>query len=318
VQALCTCVEISPDKTQFARAIQDGSNGTPPPGWQLGTGAFAQVAWLPGGNNDMLHGIDIGFHTAETVLPQGHPLRARMATDALQLVDNVSIAQKGGHEIFLLATAWKITQDPAVQQRYQSSLTGSNLVDVAWMTAGDGIVMAETQADWSGHHLGLTDMIDFGFLGGANPTADEAVWRSAALEGARQGFMNCQAARLGLLSIVAGAAGQAGATDLGKDVLAECPYPKTMGDIDIDQRITSDFCMSPYPNHPWKGDWMTNPGREQALQGLPVFWRGTMDNYWNTSPLDFRASGSQARAPGQDFLLAYWFGRATGQISPNE
>ena len=46
--------------------------GTAPSSWTVGTGAYAGVAWLPGGNNDMLHGIDYGFLAAEQVLPQGH------------------------------------------------------------------------------------------------------------------------------------------------------------------------------------------------------------------------------------------------------
>jgi hypothetical protein len=316
VSALCILVEISPNKAEFARAIQDGKA---PAGWQDGAGAFANVAWLPGGNNDMLHGIECGFFAADRALPASDPLRARIGACAASLLQNVSIARSGTHEVFLSGVAWRTTHDPAWQARYQSALTGlANLAKQQWIALGDGIFQVQGVTDWSGHHLGEVDMIGLRLLGGAAPSAAEQTWRDAANRGARAAFTSMATAREGLLAVLAAAAGAPGARDVAKDVLEEIPYPKPTADFEVDRRVAAEFCMSPYPANPWYVDWLTNPGREQAIEGLPHFHRGTADNYWNEGTLDFRGFGSIVRFPGQDYLLAYWLARANGLIGPND
>lgn len=316
--ALCTMVEISPDKTQFARAIDQ--NPPANANFTAGTGAFANLSWLKDGNNDMLHGIDVGFVGAEMVLPAGDPLRARIGAAARSLLDNVSIAQSGTHEILLSYVAWKTTGDPALEQRYRDALGFKNLHIQAWLSLGDGIVQEQGISDWSGHHLAECDLISFGLLGGSQPSADERAWRDAAASGARQGFANLQMAREGLLAVAAAVSGAPGATDTAKDVLDEIPWPKPSGvDAKIDFRVSAGFCLSPYPNDPWKLDWLTNTGREQGIEGMGTYFtKGASDCYWKDGPLDFTGWVDGYTWPAQDFLHAYWLARLRGVIGPND
>jgi hypothetical protein len=316
-KALVTLVDISPDKTQFARAIQSATPATCPSGWNMGTGPYSGLAWLPGGNNDMLHGIELGFMAAESILPSGHPLRAEIATQAVSLVNNVSIAQSGTHQIFCSYVAWKTTGSATLQAQYMAALgSGANFVQKGWIALGDGLIEVQGIADWSGQHLAQCDLLAFSMLGGTSPNYAELSWRKAAVECATAGFLDIGCCRLGLLSMIAGASNVPGATDAGKDILEEIPYPKFIGDADCDLRIAPEFCMSPYPSDPWKLDWMTNTGREQALEGRAYFQRGNCDNFWNTGELQFLWGPNANLQPGQEYLCAYWFGRLTGQIGP--
>ncbi len=314
-RALVTLVDISPDKTQFARAIQDAA--TAPSSWTRGTGAYASVAWLPGGNNDMLHGIDYGFLAAEQVLPPGHALRAQIGAQARSLLDNVSIAQSGLHEIFLASVAWKTTGDPALQARYKSAL-GGNLKDRLWTQAGSGIMNVQGIADWSGQHLGAVTFCCLRILGGASPDPDEQGWRQVGQAGALAAYHDNGVGRMALLSAIAAAWNASGAADMTRDVLAEIPFPKPFGDATVERSVSDDYCVSPYPSDPWKGDWMSNPGRVQALTGLPLFYCGTDENYWSRGPLNTGSSVNGVVPTSQDYLHAYWLGRAIGALSATD
>ncbi len=313
--ALCLLVEIVPNKAEFARAI--APTAIAPSGYTAGVGAYAGISWLPGGNNDMLHGIEYGFQTAEQVLPATSPLRARIGAAAKSLLDNHKEAQSGGHEIFLSSVEWHATKTAAAQARYKSALSG-NLKDRLWWTAGNGIMNEQGISDWSGHHLGAVTFAGLRILGGANPDADEKGWRYVAQQGSRAAFGDIQHAREGFTSLIAAAHGALGAPDSAKDILAEIPCPKPTGDARFERDIADGFCLSPYPSLPWKNDWMTNGGRVQSVTGLPLFYRGTDENYWARSPFSTGSSVDNAEPTSQDYLHAYWLGRVSGVIAPTD
>jgi hypothetical protein len=317
VAALCVLVDISPDKTTFARAIEDTAINAA--GWTKGTGAYANLEWLPGGNNDMLHGIDYGFTAALLVLPASDPLRAQIGVQSRSLLTSCSLAQSGNHELFQSYACWNTTNDPAIQARYQNALTGtSNLVNRLWMSQGDGMVNLWGISDWSGHHLAQVDFCGLRILGGANPSADELSWRGTSATGLAAAFHNVGPCRECLLAVAAAAASVPLADGQAKDLLMEFPCPKPVGDDDIDMRVDGAFCMSPYPSVPWKNDWMTNPGRMQSIDGSPLFYKGPGDNYFNGNPFSFSDGVSAWRWPGQDYLHAYWLARLAGTIGPQD
>jgi hypothetical protein len=320
VGALITMVEICPNKTEFARAIDEGTPATLRPNWVQGTGSFANLQWLTGGNNDMLHGLDTGFLAADLVLPSAHPLRARIGAAARSLIDNCSLAQSGMHLIFQSYVCWRMTGDAGVRQRYEDAIGVKSLHLQGWVTLGNGIVQAQGISDWSGHHLGTRTMIDLQHLGGASPGGWEKAWRAAGENGARSAFSNLVFASEGLLAVLAAQHGAPGAKDMAKEILEEVPYPKPTGvTATIDMSIAKDFCMSPYPAAPWKFDWMTNPGRHQGIEGLgPYFRRGTSECYWKDGPLYFGGSVDRLRWVPQDYLHAYWLARWAGLIGPND
>ena len=82
--------------------------------------------------------------------------------------------------------------------------------------------------------------------------------------------------------------------------------------------VVDEFCMSPYPSDPWKFDWMKNPGRMQPLTGTPFFYRGTDENYWARGPLAVSYGVNGTAPTSQDFLHAYWLGRATAVFAPSD
>ncbi|MBI3726483.1 hypothetical protein HY251_21375 [bacterium] len=315
-RALVTMAEISSDRTGFARALEDGS--TRREGFVKGTGKHADTAWLPGGNNDMLHGLECGFFAAETVLPAGHPLRAEIGAQARSLLESVKISRRGTHRIFLARVAWKTTGDAELKARYEEAIGPGSAGERKLCSLGQGILQMQGITDWSGHHLALVDLIGLHMLGGSSPSDDERAWREAATAGAKKAFANVENAREGLLAVVAGACGDERAKAAAKDILEEIPYPKPIGDAEIDLRVSKEFCMSPYPANPWKLDWTTNPGREQAIEGHPHFMRGSCDNYWNEGTLDFLGWVSEMRFAPQDYLHAYWLARLGGVIGPDD
>ena len=102
----------------------------------------------------------------------------------------------------------------------------------------------------------------------------------------------------------------------GVSRLLEAQYPKVS--YTIDRRLSPDFCMSPYPSVPWKGDWMKYPeeNRTQALNLYPLFETGPGINYWMTGGEYLNSEGYEN--PGGDFLHLYWFARHYGLIGPSE
>ncbi len=320
------CVDISPDKTQFARAIDFAVNAKPgqvgPAGgkysWAPGTGTYANLIWMVGGNNDMLHGIDAAFMAAIAILPAGHPVRAQIGAQAASLLGNVKIAQSGDHEIQLAYVAWTATGDPKWQTRYSQALGFKNVLQKTYLLSGADYIQWQGIADWSGHNLGALTNLGYGLLGGTSPSAAELSWRNAAATGITAGFAFSGKYRNGIVATAASGASAPGASDILKGVLTEIAYPKSLGNATIDYSVASDWSVSPYPSDPWKGDWMKNAGRVQGLYSLPYFYRGGDQNYWNRSPLMTGATPDNELEPGQDFLVSYWYLRSLGVLGPND
>lgn len=320
------CIDVTTDKTEFARGVdflQNAPPGFPGVGgkysWAQGTGAYSNLIWMRGGNNDMLHGFEFAFMAAEAALPPGHPTRAEVGKQAASLLDNVKIAQSGNHEMFLSWVAWRTTGDARFQRRYQRSLAWRNILQKLYLRFfGNGLIHWQGISDWSGHNLETVTFLKIWLLGGASPDPLERSWWDAANAGIRVGHRNVGLTRNGIVSSAAAFAGVPGARDLAASILCEIPYPKTTGDVDLDPSVSAGFCLSPYPSLPWKRDWMTNHGRVEALFGHPIFYRGGDDNLWARTPFDTTSGATTNKPPGQDYLLAYWFLRASGLIGPND
>jgi hypothetical protein len=95
--------------------------------------------------------------------------------------------------------------------------------------------------------------------------------------------------------------------------LEEAQVPKV--EFSIDRRMAAEFCMSPYPNLPWKGDWLTGNWM-QGLNSYPLFEMHPDVLYWKVAN-DYRAYEGYD-APGGDYLHLYWFARKHGLLGPND
>jgi hypothetical protein len=325
VTGAALCVEISPNKAEFARAVDSLANAKPgqiAPGgkysWEAGTGAHANLMWMRGGNNDMLHGIEICFAIGAEVLPAGHPLRAQIGAQAASLLTSVKDAQDGNHEVILSYAAAKTTGSAVWQKRYKDALGFKNVLHKLYVQQGGNLTHYQGTADWSGHHLGCQTLLALQLLGGAAPNADERSWRDAVTQGLKAGWDMSGLYREGLVAALAAGVKVPGASDIVRGVLAEIPYPKAYGDVEVDFTVSDDFCMSPYPSAPWKLDWTTDPSRKQSLRSYPYFYRGVETNYWNRSPLAYQGGPDRNQEPGQDYLVAYWLARSAGVLGPND
>ncbi len=321
------CIDITPDKTEFARAVDFLANAQPgqvgPPGskygWVAGTGQYSNLMWMYGGNNDMLHGVETSFSCAVNLLPAGHPLLAQIGAQAASLLGNFPDAQSGTHEINLAYAAWKGTGLPQWQTRYQNSLGFKNILDKLYTDIGGPLIQWQGIADWSGHGLGVLTFVEIRLLGGASPNYLEQSWRDVGTRGIAAGFRMSGAYREGLVVALAATAGVTEAVVPSIQVLDEIPYPKQTGNSTIDCTINPGFSYSPYPSDPWYLDWMTNTmGRIQGLYAYPYFYRASATSFFNRSPLVFSGSPDLEEEPGQDYLCSYWMLRQGGVLGPND
>lgn len=316
-KALILMVDAPGDPKEFARAVGDASWA--PPSWARSS-AVPGLAFLPGGNNDMCHGVDYGFVSAERALPAGHPLLAEIGARARQLVESSKVAQKGKHGLVLAGLAARLTTDPAVQRRYRRESTWSPL-EMLWLSLGEGIGLTQEINGRSGPHLACTTIQKVRMLGASSPNLVERLWRRVAERGARTAYEQTRTNRPGNLAAIAASLGVPGAADLARSVLAELPCPRPTGTATMDWRNDPSFIMSPWPALPWKFDYMTNTGRQQPMIGYPAWWIGDSDNYWKEGPYGggtfFNGQGPVVWS-SQDYLHAYWVARHGGAFSATD
>lgn len=307
-KALIMMVDAPGDPKEFGRAVGDASWA--PANWTRST-ALPGIAFIPGGNNDMCHGIDYGFASAERALPVGHPLLAQLGARAKQLVENSKVAQKGKHGLVLGGIAARLTGDPAVQRKYRRESTWSPL-EMLWLAFGEGIGLTQEINGRSGPHLSCTTIQKVRMLGASSPNLVERLWRRVAERGARVAFEQTRTNRPGNLAAIAASLGVPGAADLARSVLSELPCPRPTGSATMNWRNDPSFVMSPYPALPWKFDFMTNTGRQQPMVAYPAWWIGDSDNYWKEGPYGggtwFNGQGPIVWS-SQDYLHAYWVAR---------
>lgn len=319
-RAILLMVDAPGDPAQFARAVMSSAGPQPRPGWARST-ALPGIDYIPGGNNDMCHGVDYGFVAAERALPAGHPLLVEVGAKAKQLVQSSKVAQDGKHELILAGVAARLTGDSSVARRYRRLVYWSPL-EMLWLSLGEGIGLLQEVSGRSGPHLASTTINKVRLLGGQSPNLVERLWRRTAERAARVGFEQTRTNRPGNLAAIAAAtANPAGAADLTRAVLAEVPCPKTTGSATTDWRNDPSFCMSPYPSHPWKFDFMTDKGRQQPMVAYPLWWWCTSDNWWKEGPYGGGAhfiGMGPALWSSQDYLHAYWVARQAGVLSPTE
>ena len=135
LNALLELQEITGDWAHFARTLRPAT-GAASGGWHAGTGAFASLDWLEGGNNDMVKGLFysylLGWETlCEGPLAGGYaPYCTRILTNAKHLADDVKLAGNNTSQADLtnkLPATWlyaSITPNPIEKVSYQAQAEG--------------------------------------------------------------------------------------------------------------------------------------------------------------------------------------------------
>ena len=328
LDALLKLQEMTGDWKQFARTLRKAT-GSPQPPWYAGTGANANLEWLAGGNNDMIKGLFYGYLMGWELLCEGgktghEALCARVRTNAKHLADDV---QLGGSNA--PASAWTnklpaawlyavVTDNSGDALSYKTTAEGYWLIGKPALAATP-VTYTQGIVDWSGTHLtSIGDMIQV-FLAKRMDLGGNAV--DAMRSHIDASHKNLEKQRFPTWHLLKAAFGSgAGATSpFIKDALSrmeEAQYPKVS--FTIDRSLNPEFCMSPYPSLPWKGDWMNYPAsdRTQGLNSHPLFEGSPDVMYWKVG--NGYRSGEGYEAPGGDYLHLYWLARKYGLIGPND
>jgi len=313
-------MEIVPDQSTFARTIR-AATGNPPAKWHTGTGAFAAYEWLEGGNNDMFKGLLYGTLTAylalcDPVVPGQETLCARLQKNSKHMIDDLTIAQgtpNDGNNLLAAWLAWYTTGD----LKYLGILTADWAVQKTIVENANFQIRYLATADWSGTHLTFVGLFSHWLLDQRKPMPTGSIAPSLQL-GFNKMRSDFTVFRMGLWSVLfatkAASPTQAD-IDNARWRLRELPVPRPQ--LDVDHRVSAGFCMSPYPNLPWKNDWTTTD-RLDSLHGYPLFEQ-PLDVYsWKAGPFRYEGNREAIANPNVDFEHAYWLGRWLGLFSATE
>jgi hypothetical protein len=310
----------------FARTTRP--HAEPLGGWNQGTGAYTGYDWLPGANNDMLKGYVVGFSWAYMAIERAggdDALRDRMVAVLDDILDNSALVDVGSGDVgnsvsrgTLLLMKFMMTGDVDAYLEYLACYPA---IGVWIVDMGNGAFYQYGTSDWSGNHLiiqGLVTLYETAAYA-AGPLNDLDSHADAYRDGLAQALDNLRHTRVGLYQLAAAGLGSFSATppELEEAIwtLREFPAPKES--YAIDWRVNPSFCMSPFPNLPWKGDW-TETDRFQSITVYPLFER-PVDNYrWKSAAGAFKGGVEAYDDPGVDYLFAYWLARQHGLIAETD
>ncbi len=310
------CWNIMPDPGQFARTIRVHEDISPGSNWIQGQGPYAAYDYLPGANNDMLKGYLVGFLWAYLALSQagGHQNHIdTMKTIMLDLVENFDVAKDHRiNECYINMMLALMEDDLTKKYRYMVKYQGLWQVVQSWISDGNGARYEYGISDWSGTHLNLQSLLGLWLL---TDRLGESDMHSDVVHGITSTLDNMRHTRIGLFQLVMSTLGDFSQTppELDESLwrLQEFPAPK-MSLMDVDWRLDPHFCMSPWPNLPWKGDWTEND-RTQSIRAYPLFEQTPSGFVFKDAA--FRYKGHEGHMVGGiDYLFAYWFARYFGKI----
>jgi hypothetical protein len=332
LNGLILCYDIAPDKGDFARTVR--AHREPVDGnWVRGQGDYAMCDWLKPGNNDMIKGFFIGFTFAYLALQdaggdfeqQDH--MKRIIKELIEYNDDLMDFTKRpvnrfvGTAMLLMMTQPEnifdlenITEKTRLSAEYEILYTSLKYYIVE---LGNGPMYEFGTSDWSGNQLNMETML---VLYTISETLEEDSFyvmdahKNDYQESMRNSLDLLQDINLGLFHLVyATSAGYAeNHQSLQKSIwiLESFPCPKTFNYFDW--RIHPKFCMSPFPELPWKFDWQKpDVDRTQSLIAYPLFEQNTSNYQWKTNPFVYKNTGYKLNNAA-DFLIAYWYGRYHG------
>ncbi|MBK6691602.1 MAG: hypothetical protein IPG50_05280 [Myxococcales bacterium] len=330
LNALLTLQEITGDWSQFARTLRKPQVGIAPQApWHAGTGSFSQYEWLAGGNNDMIKGLFYGYLMGWELLCEGgktghEALCARIRVNAKHLADDVQLGGSNAPASQLtnkLPAAWLaavVAEDATDKLNYQTKASSywALIKSVLPSTAVAGV---NGRVEGSGAHLeSVSDLVAMNLAKRMNLGGDATTLYRGHIDQSYKVIERQRFPEWDLLKAAfgSGAGPSSPSVKLAVSRLEEAMVPKVS--YNIDRTLNPDFCMSPYPSHPWKGDWMQYPqaDRTDALNSYPHFEMEVDILYWKVGNSYRSTEGYEA--PGGDYLHLYWFGRKHNLIAAND
>ncbi|HPQ70133.1 MAG TPA: hypothetical protein PKW95_13480 [bacterium] len=310
--------DIVPEVGAFARSLRVHDENMPG-GWAQGEAPYENYDYLPGGNNDMLHGYQIGFLFAGMVLLD-NPGYADLVDDMIRVLAELEehhpdAADGMINEMKMNMLLYYLDGDSAYRQRYRQ-LLNNFFYDLFLEELGNGSFYIYGISDWSGNHLNAQSMIVLTWL--AELLEDDSL--AELRHGCQRAYWMMHGPRLPLFLTTMAAMGwdepDAARLEEGLWRLREFPTPKTH--TDIDWEINPGFSLSPFPSLPWKFDWWTSNDRFFSLYGYPLFEQGVDNFMFRNSPFGYRDGASERSEFSAEYLYVYWLLYQRGLITGDE
>lgn len=336
LKAMFLLMDITGDPTEFARTVRAYDPHRPLTGkWRRGTGAYAHLDWMSGGNNDMLKGITHSFLWASEVIPRTDTeIWNELKVKSRRLINLNVLNEKPQNRPVALGLAALINNDTELRKKYIKSyksfrvrISGYDFnTDFYW----------HGSADWSGINLGLVGDI-------TNITLADRLGEIEIRDKLRERMMDAwvvyQPARRHLMTLATYSMAYRHGTrgdkfrDKSNDSefeamlehslwgLREIPYPRpTDLDVSIDHSLSPEWCLSPIPRLFWKAIKRPEPPVDYFYQGFydyPIFEQDAFNStfIWKSAAFNYRISHKAGdEYAGIDYLYAYWLSRHSGVL----
>jgi len=336
LKGLILCYEIAPIKGDFARTLRahkDSVSGN----WEQGLNEYQDIDWLKPSNNDMVKGFFVGFTFAYMALSKSetnNELINKMILIMKELLEhNDEIMDELKRPVnVLVGVAMLLMMDKVenifdyekimdrieLAAKYEILFTSLEkyLIDL-----GNGSTYEYGISDWSGNQLNMEIFLVLHTI--ATFLEDDPLVLDSHLADYKQGMknslQNMKDTNIGFFQLVFATLSKSVENEYKNEIedsiwlLRSFPCPKVYHNIDW--RINPEFCMSPFPNLPWKFDWMeTGVDRTRSLLSYPLFEQNVSNYHWKADPFVYKSiPGTIPHAA--DYLISYWFGVFYGVIS---
>lgn len=335
LQGLLLLVNVSDDPQSFARAAMPG-DGSSEVGaeWKRGQGKYSHVLWLPGGNNDMIKGLFLGFAWAHKVLPAKDPLRAEI-NQALSKLENVKLKRVNGpNKAYVKGLRFLFNRDERSYDAFiRFYLANQNLTDI---TDLDRPFYIDGITDWSGTNLNMVGSWSLMLIAeeiakvegpvvelnrnlaeitGRAPQAVTGAWIAKQMKrNLHEVHLAMKYAKRDSLCLLA--------YGVSKEQLGPAPAscwlslhetPRDLPDVALafNRQFEADFIFSSIPSLPWKSVLeKQDPIRHlMSNKNYPKFEGDGFASQLMWKENNFRYKGEKAalkHMPRVDYLFSYW------------
>ena len=332
LNGMLTCFYITENDNSFARTIRkhkdtavecigdiNDDNGK----WCKGRGIYSDTDYLMSGNNDMFKGYIVAFPWAYKALKKAgiNEYDSKIKDVMKRLVENNNIAGDKKINEFLSYLILYMLENNFLKKReyklrYES--VWDLFVDPWLVDQGNGARYDYGTADWSGTHLNIQTLISTYIIFDTIKDDDK---KQAVKLGFKRALEHMRFTNQGLFQLASSVLGEF--TTPPDELFYSLWYLKSYiapkKNINFDWSINPEFCISPYPNLPWKNDWNSQPDhRINSIRMYPNFEQNVDDYMFKSNPFSFKGKASENKMGGADFLFAYWFARYFNVIDDNE
>ncbi len=329
LKGMMLLMDITQNPREFARtlALYKGQQLTPP--WKRGTGVYSDYAYIEGGNNDMYKGLVHAFIWAFKVLPNSETeLWNQLKSCASRLPELEVVDSKNSNKIPAYGLKAIANGDGVALRAYKKAFAKDKWPEEYGLD--DGFYWGGI-ADFSGVNLTMVSLITNIMLADlANAPEVAARFRKSLMSNwktyapIRRDFLTVAAYTFAYRN---GArpeefSQETWDTSLSKSLwsLRDIPYPRSPYSASYDYRLRPDWCLSAWPDMPWKRLTGNPPPWEYHYQGAydyPIFESFAFGStyIWKDGAFSYRGSTSPVEMPSADYLYMYWMARYAGMLN---